>query len=479
MGPVQAPRGTKDVLWPESWRWEQLVARFARLARRSGFGLIIDPMFEESRVFRRAVGDDSEVVSKEMYEFEDRGGRRLALRPEGTASVVRAFVQHRPTVPFKAWYVTPAFRYERAAAGRYRQHHQVGVEALGTDDPDLDVEVVTLAAGFYQSLGLARVALRVSSMGCADCRPGYLVELRAFLQAHQAELCDEHRERWSLNPLRVLDCKTPRCRAVTSGAPKLLEHLDQACVDHFTRVRAGLDAAGLAHVVDPRLVRGFDYYTKTTFEFSAAALEAANDAVGGGGRYNGLVEQLGGPPTPGIGFGIGVERVLLACDAEGVFAPDAPGPDAFVVDVTDGTAARDLVAELRAAGLAADRAYDGRSMKAQMKAADRSGAAVALVVGAEEARQGTVKVQFLRGTGPAVAPAAHPRAWSGHPVASDPLQAATPGTAAAAGAWWCGREDVVAALRAASAAALGNVDRLHDELRRLTVPGATMTEEEP
>jgi histidyl-tRNA synthetase len=395
-GPVQAPRGTKDVLWPESWRWEQLVARFAGLARRYGFGLVLNPMFEEARVFRRAVGEDSEVVGKEMYEFEDRGGRHLALRPEGTASVVRAFVQHRPPLPYKAWYVTPAFRYERAAAGRYRQHHQVGVEALGTDDPDLDVEVIALAHAFYRSLGLTRVALRVNSMGCALCRPAYLAALLEHLRAHADELCDEHQPRYERNPLRVLDCKTERCRAATATAPQLLDHLDATCTAHFSRVRRGLDVLGIAHAVDPRLVRGFDYYTRTTFEFSAAALDAANDAVGGGGRYNGLVEQLGGPPTPGIGFGIGIERVLLACDAEGAFAEPAPGPDAFVVDLTGGEAARDLVAELRAAGLSAERAYDGRSAKAQFKVADRVGAAVAVIVGAQELAQGVVKVRPLR-----------------------------------------------------------------------------------
>lgn len=398
-GPVQAPRGTRDVLWPESWRWEQLVATFAERARRWGFGLVLNPMFEEARVFRRAVGDESEVVGKEMYEFEDRGGRRLALRPEGTASVVRAFVQHRPPLPFKAWYLTPAFRYERAAAGRYRQHHQVGVEALGTDDPDLDVEVVSLAAGFYAALGLQHVALAVNSMGCAACRPGYLVLLLAHLDARQGDLCEEHSRRYRLNPLRVLDCKTSQCRAATAGAPRLLDHLDEACATHFARVRAGLDSQHVGYRVEPRLVRGFDYYTRTTFEFSAGALEAANDAVGGGGRYNGLVEQLGGPPTPGIGFGIGIERVLLACDAEGAFASPPPGPDAFVVDLTGGEAARDLVAELRAAGLSADRAYDQRSMKAQLRLADRSGAAVALIVGSEESAAGEVTVRAMRGGG--------------------------------------------------------------------------------
>jgi histidyl-tRNA synthetase len=395
-GPLQAPRGTHDVLWPESWRWVQAIGWFADLAGRSGFGLIVNPMFEEARVFRRAVGDESEVVGKEMYEFDDRGGRRLALRPEGTASVVRAFVQHRPPVPFKAWYLTPAFRYERAASGRYRQHHQLGIEALGTDDPDLDVEVIVLAASFYDALGLTQVELKVNTMGCAACRPGYVAALRAHLDQVAGQLCDEHRERYVLNPLRVLDCKTDACRAATATAPKLLDAVDDACASHFARVRAGLDQAGRAYRVDPRLVRGFDYYTRTTFEFAAHALAAANDAIGGGGRYNGLVEQLGGPSTPGIGFGIGVERVLLACDAEEVFPAVPPGPDAFVVDLGDGGDARDLVLELRRAGLSADRAYDGRSLRAQLRHADRLGAAVAVIVGAEERAAGVVTLRDLR-----------------------------------------------------------------------------------
>jgi histidyl-tRNA synthetase len=398
-GPPQAPRGTKDVLWPESSRWEALVGLFSQLAGRAGFGLVVNPMFEDVRVFRRGIGDDNEVVSKEMYEFDDRGGRRLALRPEGTASVVRAFVQHRPQVPWKAWYVTPAFRYERAAAGRYRQHHQVGVEALGTDDPDLDVEVIGLADALYRALGLRQVTLSVNSMGCAQCRPAYLGALRAYLDERVDQLCDEHRGRYTLNPLRVLDCKKPECRAATADAPRLIDFLDEGCAQHFARVRAGLEAAGIAYRLEPRLVRGFDYYSRTTFEFAAHALDAANDAVGGGGRYDGLVEQLGGPPTPGIGFGVGIERVLLACDAEGCF-PAPPGVVvAFVVDLTGGEAARDLVLELRRAGLGAERAYDGRSLKAQLKSADRSGAPVAVIVGPDEAAAGTVTLRPLRHEG--------------------------------------------------------------------------------
>ena len=397
--PLRAPVGTRDVLWPESARWIELVSRFARRARLAGYGLAVTPVFEEARLFRRGIGDESEVVGKEMYEFTDRGGREMALRPEGTAPLVRAFVQHHPPVPWKAWYLTPAFRYERPQAGRYRQHHQLGVEVLGTDDPDLDVEVIALAAGFYDELGLRRVELAVNSMGCSACRPSYVAALRAFLAGHAAELCDEHRERYEANPLRVLDCKRPACRSVTEQAPRMVDFLDEACAAHLARVRAGLDALGIAHRLEPRLVRGLDYYTRTTFEFSAVALESAQDAVGGGGRYDGLAEAVGGTPTPGIGFGIGIERLLLACDAEGCFAPDPPAPDAFVVDLTGGEAARDLTAELRRAGIAAERAFDGRSAKAQFRQADRSGARLALVVGAEELAAGTVKVKALRGEG--------------------------------------------------------------------------------
>ncbi len=396
-GPPRGPVGTRDVLWPESARWEQLVARFARRARLAGYGLLVTPVLEEARLFRRGVGEASEVVTKEMYELTDRGGRHLALRPEGTAPVVRAFVQHNPPVPYKAWYVTPAFRYERPQAGRYRQHHQLGVEALGSDDPDLDVEVIALAAGFYVELGLSRVALAVNSMGCGEDRPAYLSALRAYLDTHAAELCDEHRERYGANPLRVLDCKRPACMAVTAGAPRLVDFLDAPCAAHFARVRAGLDALGVHHHLEPRLVRGLDYYTRTTFEFSDPGLESAQNAVGGGGRYDGLAEAIGGKPAPGVGFGIGIERLLLACDAEAAFAVAAPAPEVFVVDLTGGEEGRDLTEELRRAGLAAVRAFDDRSLKAQLRLADRSGARWAAVVGPAEKDKGTVQLKDLRG----------------------------------------------------------------------------------
>ena len=392
MAEFRAPVGTRDVLPPESARWERLVARFASQVGRAGYGLVVSPMFEEVGVFER-VGEGTDVVRKEMYDFEDKGGRRVALRPEGTASVVRAFVQHRPTPPFKGWYVAPNFRYERPQAGRFRQHHQLGVEALGTDDPDLDVEVLALAWSVVSGLGLTRVTLLLNSLGDDVCRPAYLDALRSFLGAQQ--LCDEHAGTFTSNPLRVLDCKREVCRVATEDAPRLVDHLCEPCASHFARVRAGLDALGVAYSIQPRLVRGLDYYTRTTFELAAEALDAAQNAVGGGGRYDRLAEAVGGPPTPGIGFGLGIERLLLACDAEGVFPAPQSIVDVWVVDTTGGSAALTLTHELRAAGISADRSFEARSMKSQFKAAGRSGARVAVVVGESELESGHVTVRDL------------------------------------------------------------------------------------
>jgi len=391
----QAPVGTRDVLPPESARWERLIALFAGRVGRAGYGLVVSPMFEDTGVFER-VGEATDVVRKEMYDFEDKGGRHIALRPEGTASVVRAWVQHRPILPFKAWYAAPSFRYERPQAGRYRQHHQLGVEALGSDDPDLDVEVIALAWGVYREVGLSQVRLLLNSLGDANCRPRYLEALRTYLLEHRDELCDEHKTRIDENPLRVLDCKRESCVRVTAGAPQMVDYLCDECGAHFSRVRSGLEELDIAFEIEPRLVRGLDYYTRTTFEFQAPALESAQNGIGGGGRYDGLAEQLGGPATPGIGFGIGIERVLLACDAEGVFPAPAAAVDVFVVDVTESAALR-LVHELRDAGVRADRAFDGRSMKAQFKLADRSGAQLAVVIGPDELERGIARVQSLTG----------------------------------------------------------------------------------
>jgi histidyl-tRNA synthetase len=394
----QAPKGTQDILPPESARWAELVGRFAEFARRSGFGLVMSPTFEDTEVFRRSSGDSSDVVTKEMYEFTDRGGRDIALRPEGTASVVRAFVQHSPTPPFKAWYAAPMFRYERPQAGRFRQHHQLGVEILGTDDPIADVEVIALLDGLYADLGLRSLRLRVNSLGDAECAPGYREQLSTYLEAHAGELCDEHRYKWSLNPLRILDCKKTECRRVSAGAPRLRDWLCEDCRRHFAEVLGGLERLGIAHEQDDFLVRGLDYYTRTTFEYGSDALEG----VGGGGRYDGLVAALGGPELSGVGFGAGIERILLACDDDGVLsAADlrfSPALDVFVVDSSSSGDGLELCAELRAAGLAVDRAFDGRSMKAQLRAADRSGARVACIVGEEDLAAGVVTVRVLRGS---------------------------------------------------------------------------------
>ncbi len=395
MPEFRAPVGTRDVLPPESARWSALVARFAERVRRAGYGLVVSPMFEDIGVFER-VGESTEIVRKEMYDFRDKGDRHLALRPEGTASVVRAFVQHHPAAPFKAWYAAPSFRYERPQAGRFRQHHQVGVEAIGSADPDLDVEVISLAWGLLDDLGLRQVRLLVNSLGDPACRPAYLDALRAHLHERQGVLSEEARATLAVNPLRVLDSKRPDDQLVIEAAPRMVDHLCHACAAHFSRVRAGLDALGLRVEIAPRLVRGLDYYVRTTFELAADALDAAQNAVGGGGRYDSLVEELGGPPTPGMGFGMGIERLLLACDAEGVFGAPTAAVDVWVIDVTGRGEALVLGEELRAAGVATDRSFDGRSMRSQMKAADRSGARVAVIVGDDELAAGVVAVRDLR-----------------------------------------------------------------------------------
>ena len=393
----RAPAGTRDIVPPESARRRGLVSVFADLADRSGFSLLESPIFEELGVFQR-LGANNDVVTKELFEFFDKGDppRHLALRPELTASVCRAFAEHRPTVPWKIWYSGPQFRYERPQAGRYRQFEQVGVETLGTDDPHADVEVIGLGVRFYEALGMKQVRLLINSLGDAESRPAYDAALASYLQRRRGELSEQSRVTLERNPLRVLDSKREQDQPVIAEAPVMADFLSGASADHFAAVRAGLDSLDAAYEVSPRLVRGLDYYTRTTFEFVADALDIAQNAVGGGGRYDGLVEELGGPPTPGIGFALGVDRILLACDAEGAFG-ETPAPvQVFVVDVADGRSAIVLCDRIRQAGLGVDRAFDGRSMKAQMKRADRSGATVAVIVGPDEQAAGAATVRDLR-----------------------------------------------------------------------------------
>ncbi len=395
----QAPKGMLDILAPQSARWSRLVASFATLAERSGFGLILTPVIEHVEVFLR-VGDSTDVVRKEMYDFDDKGGRRIAVRPEMTASLMRAYAEHRPAAPWKAWTVGPNFRYERPQAGRYRQHFQVDAEIVGTDDPAADIEVIVLLDSLHRSLGLTQRTLYLNSLGDASCRPAFRTALVEYFDKRRSELSEQSRQMLALNPLRVLDSKRDEDQVVVDEAPRIADYLSSDAADHFATVRHGLDALGLVYELNHRLVRGLDYYTHTIFEFASHASASAQNAIGGGGRYNGLVESLGGPAgTGGVGFGCGIERLLIACDAEGVFAAPTARVDVFVIDTTTDSHALLISHELRSAGISADRAFDARSMKAQMKAADRSGAGLAVIVGSDEAAAGTVSVRPLRGAG--------------------------------------------------------------------------------
>jgi histidyl-tRNA synthetase len=391
----RAPTGTHDLLPPETDRWIEVVRVFAQRAARYGYGLVVTPVFEHREVIQR-VGESTDVVRKELYEFVDKGGRPMVLRPDGTAPVVRAYVQHRPTPPWKVWYLAPLFRYERPQKGRYRQHWQLGAEVVGSDDPDVDVEVISFVAGFLTELGIEPGRLLLNSMGDPESRAAYVKVLREHLLAHAGALGDDFRERVEANPLRILDSKRDDWADVIERAPQLTEYLGDGSRRHFEAVQRGLDDLGIDYELAPRLVRGFDYYTSTTFEFVSAALDAAQNAVAGGGRYDQLAEAMGGPPTPGIGFGLGIERLLVVADAAGALPAGRARVDVFVVDGLDGgREALVLTHELRQAGLRADRAYGGRSVKAQFKVADRSDAAYAVMLGEAELERGEVRVKRM------------------------------------------------------------------------------------
>ena len=385
----------RDILAPESARWRRFTSVFADVVESAGYQQVIPPIMEDAGVFSR-IGEATDVVSKEMYQLEDQGGRRLALRPELTASVCRAYAQHRPATPWKAWYSGPMFRQEKAQRGRYRQFDQVGIEALGADDPFLDVEVIALGWEFYRRLGLRQVTLLLNSLGEPDDRAHYVEALRSHFEGAGAELSEQSRTTLQKNPLRVLDSKRRDDARFIESAPTIDQFWSGEAAEHFAAVQAGLRALDIPFTLDMKLVRGLDYYRRTTFEFAGGTLDSAQNALGGGGRYDGLVEDLGGPATAGIGFALGVDRTLLACDDEGVFAAPDPSVDVFVIDTTGGEHALRITAELRAVGLSADRAYEQRSMKAQIKAADRSGATYAVIVGTNELDEGVAIVRPLR-----------------------------------------------------------------------------------
>lgn len=398
MATFAAPKGVPDYTPPDSAAFLAVRDGLTRAARLAGYAHIELPIFEDTALFARGVGESSDVVSKEMYTFADRGDRSVTLRPEGTAGVVRAVIEHsldRGQLPVKLSYAGPFFRYERPQAGRYRQLQQVGVEAIGVDDPALDAEVIAVADAGFRSLGLTGFRLELTSLGDDSDRPGYRAALQQFLAG--IDLDEATQARAAVNPLRVLDDKRPQVRAATADAPLMLDHLSDASRAHFAAVCRHLDALGVPYVVNPRMVRGLDYYTKTTFEFVHDGL-GAQSGIGGGGRYDGLMARLGGQPLSGIGFGLGVDRTVLALAAEGVVVGDPARVEVFGIGIGEG--ARDrlvlVAAQLRAAGVRVDLAYGGRGLKGAMTAADRSGARVALVLGERDLAAGVVGLKDLR-----------------------------------------------------------------------------------
>jgi histidyl-tRNA synthetase len=397
---VNAPKGTFDILPAESWKW-QAVERIAReTAGLYHFSEIRTPIFEHSELFHRGVGETSDIVSKETYTFDDRGGRSLTLRPEGTAGVVRAAIESSLLADqgarLKVFYIGPNFRYERPQKGRYTQHHQFGAEAFGVAEPEQDAECILLQMDFYRRCGVKDLELQVNSLGDKESKARYRDALVAFLSPKRSQLSEDSQRRLDANPLRILDSKDPRDRAATEGAPPAHESLSDKSKAHFERVQARLRDAGVPFRVNANLVRGFDYYTETLWEVTAGGLGSQN-AIGGGGRYDNLVEQLGGKPTPGVGFGSGIERLLLALESQGVQLPRPR--ENLVWLVAHGDAAREhnwkLMAELRAAGVAADMDVSGRSVKSQFKLADREGASHCVVVGDNEMASGTVVLKNL------------------------------------------------------------------------------------
>lgn len=393
------PRGTEDIVGAASAEWQFLEKLARDLGRRYGYEEIRTPIFEHTELFARSVGETSDIVSKEMYTFTDRGGRSLTLRPEGTAAVVRAFLENRlytGPLPVKLYYLGPMFRYGRPQAGRLRQFHQFGAELLGARDPAADAEVISLAMEFFQTLGLAGLELHLNSVGCPQCRPAYRQALLSYLGPRREELCADCLARYERNPLRVFDCKEERCREVLRAAPLVTQYLCPDCAAHFAAVKEALQAMEIQYHEDPWLVRGLDYYTNTAFEIMVAGI-GAQSSLGGGGRYDGLVAECGGPPTPAVGLAIGLERVLLALRNQGKQLPLPEERKIFVATASPAGArlAVGLLARLRRAGYTADKDYLGRSLKAQMKQADRWGAAVTVILGEEELAQGVATLRHM------------------------------------------------------------------------------------
>ncbi len=394
------PRGTADLFPPRSEEMLALERAAHESARVYGYRYVQTPAFEHTELFSRTSGEASDIVTKEMYTFEDKGGRSLTLRPEGTAPVMRAYLERSQELPlpFKAYYVESFWRHGRPQAGRLREFRQLGIEVIGTAAPAADVETIVVADGFLRRHGLERTTLTLNSIGDGACRPAYRETLVAFLRDHVDALCKDCRARIETNPLRTFDCKEDGCHAIMAEAPVITDYLCGACAEHFAEVQEGLTAEEVSFEIDRRLVRGLDYYTRTAFEFVSAALPAAQATICGGGRYDGLAEELGGPPTPGIGFGLGLERVLLAIENEQLGIATAGTPACFVVGIGEAAPVfvRNLVRTLRRMGIAAESSFEDRPLKAQLKMADRAGARFAAIVGDREAEERVVTIKDLR-----------------------------------------------------------------------------------
>lgn len=396
---TQAPRGTRDVLPTESYRWQYLEARMRTAAAEAGFREVRTPVFEHTELFARGVGDTTDIVQKEMYTFKDKGDRSITLKPEGTAGAVRAFLEsnlYAEPLPCKMYYLSaPIFRYEAPQAGRLREHHQFGMECFGAKDATADAELILLAYRLLSGLGVSNLSVNINSIGCPNCRPKYNDALRAYLREHLDDLCEDCKNRYERNPLRVLDCKQAKCQAVVVQAPILLDYLCDECREHFVELQSCLQAMNIPYQVNHKIVRGLDYYTKTVFELITKT-ENGNLTVCGGGRYDHLVEQLGGPDIPAVGFGMGLERVLVLLDGEGVVIPKPELYDVFVTYMGEHRLdAFRLVQSLREAGLKADMDHCSRSLKAQFKYANKTGSPVTATFGDEEAASGTVKLRNM------------------------------------------------------------------------------------
>ena len=395
---INIPKGTKDVLPADSYKWQYVEGVARETARLFNLKEIRTPVFEHTEVFLRGVGDTTDIVTKEMYTFRDKGDRSITLKPEGTAGVARSFIENGlagGVLPAKMYYIIPAFRYERPQAGRLREFHQFGVEIFGAEGADTDAEVIALADSLLKNLGL-RVKLHINSIGCPACRAAYNKALREYFSPHLEALCYDCKTRFEKNPLRLLDCKEEGCRKINAAAPTILEYLCPECAAHFEALKTYLSLAGIAYEIDPRIVRGLDYYTRTVFEFVSDDI-GAQGTVCGGGRYDGLIAELGGAPAPAVGFAAGIERLLLVMEATGVEIPRPEGPTVYLAGLDDACREKafGLCVKLRAAGIAAETDHMKRSVKAQFKYADKLGAKYVAVIGGNELESGAMNVKRM------------------------------------------------------------------------------------